>query len=552
MSSHHLTGHQAPQTFRGTLLSITLLALTVVLTAASLAPAVIAGNPTPPEAASPRPQETPEPTPTPSEEESRLLEQKRLLELQRDIEQAKKAIRDAQPQAPTPTSTPLAGDTTLDEGVRMETDIVAYKAMAEAALTLVRDIDLRFTTPAGADIPISNLAIYDGQVVRDWRFYQAIFPAFQGQTEDILTAYKDLLCPAGSGASAHFRQTYCRKKMAGNPLFAANERVTLQALSAGALTSAFSVGGNLIKSFIDLASLFRTDTKITGKSLTMDESALVAEVFRVMMHERPNTILYYPKMFPPRIDPNGQSQTIQLVGLLYIYKSEADSVIKLATEDQETLAGTIKAQVKEKGELVPELAKVKQLKQELNNLYAALRAERVRVFRQKVWEEILEVQKDLSKLKSQAELEARIAYLKNIINPVLAIIEAKNAVIKPLATLNERFQKFVDEFVKVDANGVNALALFIRSEDITAAMPTDDSYWLEIRALAAGGNNRVRKNLIWFFAGARVDHSGGVIIEYTLYNRKGAVVASDKLSHYEGYVRPKKIQDGSFRDPKLN
>lgn len=37
-------------------------------------------------------------TPSPGAEELRLLEEKRLLVLQRDIEQAKKAIRDAQPQ----------------------------------------------------------------------------------------------------------------------------------------------------------------------------------------------------------------------------------------------------------------------------------------------------------------------------------------------------------------------------------------------------------------------------------------------------------------------
>jgi hypothetical protein len=29
----------------------------------------------------------------------------------------------------------------------------------------------------------------------------------------------------------------------------------------------------------------------------------------------------------------------------------------------------------------------------------------------------------------------------------------------------------------------------------------------------------------------------------------GAVVVSDKLSHYEGYIEPKKIRRGSFKDP---
>jgi uncharacterized small protein (DUF1192 family) len=166
-----------------------------------------------------------------------------------------------------------------------------------------------------------------------------------------------------------------------------------------------------------------------------------------------------------------------------------------------------------------------------------------------LWEEIGKVETTLSSLRSQEALEARIAILKAQINPVAANIDAKDATIKPLVELNARFQKFVDEFVKVDANGTNALALFIRSEDINNALPGADSYWLEIKSVAAGGNNRTRKNLIWFFAGARLDHSGGVIIEYTLYNKMGAVVVSDKLSHYEGYVEPKKIRSGRFKDP---
>lgn len=44
-----------------------------------------------------------------------------------------------------------------------------------------------------------------------------------------------------------------------------------------------------------------------------------------------------------------------------------------------------------------------------------------------------------------------------------------------------------------------------------------------------------------------MDHSGGVILEYTLYKRSGAVIYSDKLSYYEGYVEPKKIV--KLKDP---
>jgi len=259
---------------------------------------------------------------------------------------------DAKPTPPAPSATPLTGETTLDDGVRMETDIVSYKAMAEAAHAVVSDIDDRLRNNAGAKKPISNLAIYDAQVVKDWRFFQALFPAFHGQTEDILNSYKNLVC-FNAQVDANFKQKYCERSPGAH--FARDERIAIADFQAGAIQTAFSVGGDLVKSFIDLAALFRTETKITGKSLTIDETALTAEVFRVFKSEKPDTNLYYPRMFPPRVNPNGQSKTLQEVGMLFIFKSEADRLIKLETDQQAALADSIKVQIKEKAQLEPEL-----------------------------------------------------------------------------------------------------------------------------------------------------------------------------------------------------
>lgn len=489
---------------------------------------------------------TPSPTPTPSEEERRLLEERRLIELQRDIELAKKAIRDAQPQPaaaptpPAPTATPLAGDTTL-ENVKLESEMVAYRAMSSAAAAISREILDKKTNA-------KNIAIYDAQVIKDWRFYRALFPAFEGQVIDIRRQYRALLCDEVL-IREHVDPGELCTKLSKSDEDDPNKRAGAEkslTVAAAATQSAFAAGTNLLKSFIDLAALFRTDTKITGSAFTVDESAFVAEIFRAMNNANPNLKLYYPEVFPPRVkDP---SQTVGLIGVLFNYKTEADRAIKGLNARRAVVAEAAAKLSAEKGEAEAKLRQVEALNEKLANLEHALAAiprRRKPELRKKLRAEITDVEAKLGALGETAEqLKAKIEELKAKLAPLEKEIKDTDTAIRRLAALNERFLAFVAEFVKVE-NGVNALALFIKSEDIENAMEGDESYWLEIKSVSAGGNNRVRKNLLRFFTGPKLDHSGGVIVEYTLYDKTGAVARSDKLSIYEGYVEPKKIRDAA-------
>ena len=64
-----------------------------------------------------------------------------------------------------------------------------------------------------------------------------------------------------------------------------------------------------------------------------------------------------------------------------------------------------------------------------------------------------------------------------------------------------------------------------------------------MNSVGAGGNNRTRKNLFTFFAGSRIDHSGGIIVEYELLNPEWQYVDGRKMQVYEGYLSSKKIRD---------
>ena len=497
--------------------------------------------------------QTPTPTPhIPSEEELRLEEEKRLITLKKDIELAKKAIRDAQPEDPKPIATPLPGDTTLNEGVRLETAMVSYKSMSEIANAIGKEISSRVTTP-------TNFAIYDAQVIRDWRFHQALFPAFKGQTEDLRNHYVELLCEDPlSGVSVHFRTTYCENLAAVGFTKTANP-ASRGAMKSSAIAGAIGAGATLIKAFVDLAALFRTETKIEGSSVTIDSSALVAEVIRSLNNHyqcaqkpvpagcAPHTpFFYYPAVFHPRIE---DSDTVFRIGQLYIFKTEAERIIKTKTAARPALVNQLNNLVIQKNHAEEALEKIRRLSTIVQNLNEALARETVPSFRRKLWEEKSDALVELATLGSPAAHAANSAALDAPIAAKRLQITNIDLTVKDLNDINGRFQAFVDQFVKIDEQGSNPLALFIKSEDIESIMGNMNSYWLEIKSVSAGGNNRTRKNLIWFFAGARVDHSGGIIAEYTLYNTRGAVVTSDKIAYYEGYIQPKNIKKGKLKDP---
>lgn len=482
------------------------------------------------------------PTATPTAEELRLQEEKRLLELQRDIELAKKAIRDAQPTTPAPTATPLEGNTTLTD-VRIETTMVSYKAMSDVADAVSKEIKTR---AAGA----TNFAIYDAEVIRDWRFHQALFPAFRGQTQDIRNQYVKLLCEnANSGVSPYFRQTYCTSQ-ADTSFSAIANQAERSAMKTEAVAGAIGAGSTLIRAFIDLAALFRTETKIEGVAVTIDNSALVAETIRALRNQFCTAgaacpKFYYPGTFHPRIE---ESETVFRIGQLFVFKMEADLVIKVKTAGRPALADQLNNQTAQRSKAVEVLERIRSLNRIVTNLNAALANENVPQFRRKLWNEKSEALAELGTLGSEANQVAQIAALDAAIAATKASISAIDGPVKELRELNDRFQAFVDQFVKVDDKGSNALALFIRSEDIHRIMDNATSYWLEIKSVAAGGNNRTRKNLIWFFLGARVDHSGGIVAEYALYDNQGAIVTSDKIAYYEGYIKPKNIRRGKLPD----
>ena len=86
---------------------------------------------------------TPSPTPTPaplpdSDEVKRLKEEKAQSELRKSIAENEKAELEA--KFPKPKSSPLEGKTDVDSGVKLESEMLAYRSMSDAADKIVTDL----------------------------------------------------------------------------------------------------------------------------------------------------------------------------------------------------------------------------------------------------------------------------------------------------------------------------------------------------------------------------------------------------------------------------
>lgn len=168
------------------------------------------------------------------------------------------------------------------------------------------------------------------------------------------------------------------------------------------------------------------------------------------------------------------------------------------------------------------------------------------------------------KLFSQEELSNLLTYDQQLklslpLNSQVDVLDKvvqrrKSSVINKLKILNKQFDEFFSSTTKIDGTiGVNPLTLHIQTENLLNALGCDlktglceKANALVLNVISVGGNNRVKKNLLTMvFTGDQVDHSGGAIVEYKLYDMQGKVIASSVCTAYEKYSKAKKIDQNS-------
>jgi hypothetical protein len=248
-------------------------------------------------------QPTAQPTADP---ESQLQKLKDELELEKVrtalAEQKKKTLAAILPtDSNDAANKTLKGDITItDKTNPLEIESVALSY--EAVSIMAGQISGKLRTDAQ---PFNQIIIYsdaDFPTLIQYRF-------FKSQAEPALSAYKTLLTrdPAARGPSNE------------NPVRGLGPE----------MLQAPTIGSAIVKSGIDLISLFRTDTAITNRNVKIEETALGALVANETRSVRPGLKIYFPKAYIPEHNWNPEDERSVLTQLtaLYAYRAVTKTIL---------------------------------------------------------------------------------------------------------------------------------------------------------------------------------------------------------------------------------
>lgn len=361
------------------------------------------------------------PATAPSEREKELDERISILEKEKKKAELEKDVAVTQTEhiralLPKPSTTPLTGKVEIDENVKLESKILAYQALSELLRTLSGRISKLNAKP-------QLIVIHNDKEVAALQNYSAV----KAQIDATAQRYGQIL-PGGAEAGP-----------------------------AGILLAP-EVASTFLRSVIDVAALFRTDTVIDGLTFTVEEGALVSQLSRDLQDA--GIAVYYPLVYPPNLLSDSIPVILKSLSDLYVQKSKSELVVFRC----ESTVNEIKA-------------------------LCTINKENI------------------------AESVAR------------------------LKALNKQVDEFIDDLSKVDeTTKTSALAALVKAENLRNLLQQNGAYFLQLKVLDAAGSNKRTSNL---FTGTKLSHSGGIVVNFILFDNRGAIKLSDTLYNYNGFVRVK-------------
>ena len=518
------------------------------------------------------------------------------------IAEAQKAELEA--RFPKPSTSPLAGTTTV-EGAVIESQIVSYVALKKVADNMIEAIcnaadNCKIYKNAAhasksSDCP-PRLAIYNERDVNLILSYMVA----RDQIKILDDEYAHLM-NLPEGTMIGFPQpgpcktsSEADKSLPPPPQSDKSANTNLNIMS---LANPVTIASSFLGGFVDMTALLRTNVEIKGQTFVIDEAPLAAEIFRAARTKTNLTELYYPYVFPPKVNSREPSLLLGQLELTHNHRVEAEKRLDdIATTSKELsdTNGAVKRLIKNIDTVIPNQTKTAVLasgniikancrplsaevdfirtlpaRQQAEAMVRLIdRAQRTcrRMDRDKVEQllglnDVLEQlqkdllnaandlntakqdQKDLSEKLAKQVLLLDLGTITDPTDPDEVQEHAENAASR-LKALNKQFDDLIAALIAGDSGTSNTLTNYIRIERLLSVLGEND-LWLQLKVINAGGNNRIKTNLLVdiFRGGNRLSHSGGVIAEYHLFNASGQSISSGVVSQYTKYVDAKKIPD---------
>ncbi len=545
---------------------------------------------------------SPTPTPTPDAELDKAkrdaalsTEKATQAENEKKIAEAQKAELEA--RFPKPSTSPLAGTTTV-EGAVIESQIISYIALKKVADNIVdaicetRDCIKSFTHASHASKNSScapRLAIYNERDVNLILSYRVA----RDQVKILGEEYARLMKVSPPPQIPVPTPSPCEEKEESvqPPPSDTNKHSTHAFLSAP-----LSIPASFLGAFVDMTALLRTNVEIKGQTFVIDEAPLAAEVFRAARERTTIDELYYPYVFPIKVNTTDRSALLgqleathnlrvaaekRLENLMKASKDLAetnDTIKKLNKTINTTLPAQTNTAVLAAGNIIKANCRVLSGEVDQVEAYPPTQAkemikliERARKTcgRMKpdkleqllgLSDALVQLQKDLTQAntdlnnakKNQNDQSKKLADLVAMLDldPIAdptdpdEVKDRADVATSRLKGINSQFDNLIAALIGGESGTPNALTNYIRIERLLSVLG-DKDLWLQIKVINAGGNNRIKTNLIAdiFRGGNRVSHSGGLIAEYHLFSSAGQSLASGVTTEYTKYVEAEEIPE---------
>ena len=399
------------------------------------------------------------------------------LKIEKEISDQELAIAEnrskrLQAMMPSKIEAPEGGKTTIEGDHPIESQILAYRALNDLARVIANKV--RACNPRPTAIVIHN----DAEV-------NALL-ALQG-----FDAQLDLIETRLGGEIRHARRVVADARTA----IRTDEAPTATAVTGAALV----VVSGVLRAAADMVALFRVNTSLKYKDLTIADHALVAAVSGELAQPNPPDAanpaitVYHPALLPPGLGDDTSA-----------IRDKLDRLAAL------------------RGEIDVQQAEIAPVSDELKQQIAALD------------EEIAAGEAETPKDDKRSERNARST--KQVASERLATLTAR------LQAASTAFDAFQAALVKADeSSGINALVRMLRAEKLKNAAGA--AHWLVLKVATAGGGFKT-KQFLWWPMG--VHYSGGAIVEFILFNAVGAIVAAGTTPKYTGFIQIRERAEASY------